>query len=124
MRSSASEIVRGENAPVSSGSFSEFLVLQIVGCNEPKQCVTEKKRVLAIVEAPGHFVKVSGKMLRRNTMPCSHNPALEKREGGLHGVCVDVTLHVDASLVFDAFVLHVGHPGSFHRERVSRKFVG
>ncbi len=65
----------------------------------------KEKRVFAIVESEAHFVKVGLQMLCANTMPRSHDAALQERECGFYGVRVDVAVDVDAILVVDRLVL-------------------
>ena len=44
-------------------------------------------------------------MLRRDTMPRSHDPALEQAESGLHGVGVNVAANIDFLFVGNSLVL-------------------
>lgn len=43
-------------------------------------------------------------MLRANTMPSANNTALQQGKGRFHGVCVDVTVHVNLKAVADRLV--------------------
>jgi len=49
-----------------------------------KESVAKKVRVLTVVEPEAHLVKVGLQMLCANTMPRTHNPALEQRESGFY----------------------------------------
>jgi hypothetical protein len=48
--------------------------------NQFEHRVPKQVWILAVVEAPRHFVKVGRQMFCRHTMPCSHNPALRSCE--------------------------------------------
>jgi len=65
---------------------SEFFVFEFSSTDEPYERVTKQKVILKIVKAPSHFVEAGLQVLRRDSMPCTPNPALEKREGSLHSV--------------------------------------
>ena len=77
--------------------FPEWMSLSIV--------ISEQVRILAIVEAPCHFVKIGGEMFRRNPMPRSHNPALQERERRFNRVGMNVAIYVDLYLVQYRLVL-------------------
>lgn len=68
------------------GCFRELFIFEFFSPDEPNERVAEKKVVLTIVETPCHLIQVSLEMFSRDSMPSAHNPALEKREGRLHGV--------------------------------------
>ena len=92
--------------------------------NEFEHGVTKQERVLAVVEPPRHFVKVGCQMLCRNTVPSSHNPALQERECRLDRVCVNVPATVNTLPVLDRLVFAVVYSGPLHSERVGHKFIG
>src|SRR5205807_3296932 len=62
-------------------------------------------------------------MLCTDPMPCSHDSALEKGEGGFHAVCVDIAIHVHAITVQDFLVLVLGHPGLIQSKRIGGEFI-
>src|ERR1035438_8334549 len=97
-------------------------ILKVLRLEQPQQCVSEQKRIIAVIESEAHFVEVGLQMLCANTMPRSNDAALEQREGGFHGIRVHVANGVDAVLVTDSLVLRE-HPGFSKSLWVSRKFV-
>ena len=61
-------------------------------------------------------------MLRRNLMPTAHDAALEKRESGLDGIGVNVSVHVTPRTVIDGLViLDARFP---HGDRICRGIIG
>src|SRR5437868_6002650 len=78
-----------------SSGLCEFFVFNFRGGNKFLHRVTEQVRVFTVVEAPSHFVKVSGKMLCTNFMPRSNDAALKQRERRLYGIRVNVAVHVN-----------------------------
>lgn len=60
---------------------------------------------LAAVEAPRHLVKVSRKMLCRDSAPRSHDSALEQAECRFPGIRVNVAANIDTLPVLNRFVL-------------------
>lgn len=91
--------------------------------NELEHGVTEQKRVLAIVEAPSHFVEVRGEMLRAHTMPRSHDAALQERESGFDGVGMNVPINVVTAAMLNRLVLALGNSRTLHGERVRDKLI-
>jgi hypothetical protein len=57
------------------------LYSRFVGTNESDERIAEKKIVFAIIEAPRHLVEIGLQVFRGDSMPRTHNPALEKLEG-------------------------------------------
>jgi len=45
--------------------------------DQPGQRIVEKELIFAVVKPEAHFVKVRGEMLRGDSMPRTHNAALE-----------------------------------------------
>jgi hypothetical protein len=87
-----------------SGS-NEFLELKVFGIQHALHSIAEQVRVLTVIESPAHFVKVGLQVLCTKTVPCTDNPALEKRECRLYGIRVHVAVNVNAILVLDSLVL-------------------
>ena len=64
-------------------------------------------------------------MLRANTMPRSHDAALQKREGVLYGVRVNVAHDVDLAAVIDYFVFFGRvNASALHGERIGNEIIG
>ena len=68
------------------------------------QRVDEQISPVSAVKAKLHFFEVGGEMLRGNSMPRSHDAALEQAESGFDGIGVNVTHDVDPAAVFDDFL--------------------
>jgi len=64
----------------------QFLVLQIVRCQQSHERIAEEVLILPVVESPCHLLQVGGEMFHRDFMPRAHNSALEKRERGFNRV--------------------------------------
>jgi hypothetical protein len=93
-------------------SRSQLLVFEVVRVNEFQHRIAEQKRILAVADAPHHFVEIGREMLRTDLMPRAHDAALEHRKCGLHTVCVGVSPNVLFCAVLDRFVLLCWHPNS------------
>ena len=91
--------------------------------NEFQHRIAEEKRVLTVIKAPRHFVKVGCQMLCRHAMPRSHNAALEQAKSRLHRVRVNVSIYVHAVLVADRFVFIGGHVCLLNCVGVGGEFV-
>jgi len=68
------------------------------------QRINEQIGILAPIEPKGHFVAVGLEMLRADSMPRSHDAALQERERGFNRVRVDVPVDVNLELVPDGLV--------------------
>src|SRR5574337_1625097 len=69
------------------------------------QRIKEEDIGLPAIEPEHHFVKVSRQMLPTDLVPSSDYAALQKREGILDGVGVDIPNDVDLFAMVDGFVL-------------------
>ena len=96
----------------------EFLVGQYRGRCHVAESINEQIRVVPAVEPEFHFFKVGRKMLSGETVPRSHDAALQQRECALDGVGVNVAVHVDTALVVDGLVLFSADASAIDRERV------
>ena len=86
------------------------------------QRIDEQIGPIAAIESEFHFFEVGREMLWADSMPCSHDAALEKRERSFNGVRMNVSHDVDFSAVIDGFVLAL-RP-RFYGSRIGRKFIG
>ena len=77
--------------------------------NEFQHCVPKQVGVLAVDEAPRHFVEIGRQMLCRDPMPRSHDPALKQTESRFHGIRVNVAANANPLPVLD--------PRNFHPAR-------
>lgn len=57
--------------------------------NEFQHRIPEQERILAVVKPPCHFVEVGSQVFRADSVPRSHNAALQEREGRLDCVGCD-----------------------------------
>src|SRR5271170_4441063 len=87
------------------------------------QGVQENSWRLPTIEPESHFVQVGGEMLCADTVPCSHNAALQETESGLDCVGMNVPLHVNAVFVPNGLVLFCRDSGSLHCEGVRRELI-
>jgi hypothetical protein len=53
-------------------SSREFFVFEVFRVNELQHRIPKQERIFAVVKPPRHFIKVSRKMLRRDSMPPSY----------------------------------------------------
>jgi len=98
-----------------------LLIFQIGRCDELQNRITEKKRVLAIVESEAHFFEVGLKMLGTEFMPATAQTALEKGEGGFNGVGVSIPANVFFLAMRDLFMRESRPLGDL---LIGREFVG
>lgn len=68
------------------------------------QSIHEQIGILPTIEAEGHFGAVGLQMLRADSMPSSHDAALQERECRFHGVGMRVSLDVNFQTVADCLV--------------------
>lgn len=68
------------------------------------QGVQEQVGFIAAIESESHFFAVGLEMLRADSMPASHDAALQERERRFDRVGVDVSLRIEAELVPDGLV--------------------
>src|SRR5229473_3536104 len=59
---------------------------------------------LSAIKTEGHFVEIGLKMFRADSMPRSHNAALQERERRLHGVRVDISVNIHAAFMTDGLM--------------------
>lgn len=102
-------------------SCCQFLESKHWGRNHMTQSIEEQIGALPAIEAKAHLFEISREMLEADSMPCSHDAALEKREGGFNGVCVNIPVHVATLAVNDGFVIL--DSGLLHGERVSPEII-
>ena len=69
--------------------------------------VEEQVPILPAIESKRHLFAVGLQVLCADSVPRADYSTLEKRECGLDGVCIDVSLCVDAQLVSDRLVSSV-----------------
>ena len=69
------------------------------------QGIEKQIRSLPAIETEGHFFQVGSEMLGTNLVPCAHDSALEKREGGFDGIGVNVSHDVHARTVINLLVI-------------------
>ena len=62
-------------------------------------------------------------MLRTDSVPCSHNAALQERECGFDGVCVNVTHNVNVAAVLNGLVSCSRNFSSFHGEGIRGEII-
>ena len=91
--------------------------------NQFKHGIPKQERVLSIVETPRHFVKVGWKMLRRDPMPRSHNPALQERECRFDRVGMNVAVNVDLGAVWNRLMLAGRDADALQGERVGNELI-
>src|ERR1700733_9193770 len=63
------------------------------------QGVQEQSGLVAPIKSERHFFAVGLKMFRTQSVPATHNAALQQRECRLNRICVDVAFCVDAEFV-------------------------
>lgn len=69
------------------------------------QSVEKQIRIVPAIESELHLFQVGREMLGANSVPRSHDAALEKRERGLNGIGVNISHDVYAGTVVDFLVL-------------------
>lgn len=82
------------------------------------QGIHEQIGAIPAIEPERHFGAIGLQMLRADTMPATHDTALQERECGLDCVGVGVSFGVDAKLVADRLVL------TLFPQVLRRAFVG
>jgi hypothetical protein len=87
------------------------------------QGVQEDGRRLPAIKSESHFVQVGSEMLRADTMPRSHDAALQETESGFDRIGMNVAVNVDAILVADSFVLRGRNSSSGHCVWVSSELI-
>src|SRR5690348_1203021 len=83
---------------------NQFLIGYVFGVDKFQYRIAEKIGVFAIVKSEAHFVQIGREMLDADSMPRSHNAALEKRKSGFDGVRVNLSDHVDMAFVTNSLV--------------------
>lgn len=73
--------------------------------NHVAQRIREKVRIFAPIEAKLHLLQVSGEMLRTQSVPRSHQAALQETESRFDAVRVNVSLHIDSRPVPNRLML-------------------
>src|SRR6266478_473219 len=68
------------------------------------QGIEEQIGTVAAIESKLHLFEIGRKMLGAKPMPCSHDAALEKREGGFNCIGVNVAHDVHAGTVVNLLV--------------------
>src|SRR5262249_14098761 len=58
-----------------------------------------------------------------DTMPSTHDAALEKREGRFNGIGMNISFHIDPPAVVDGLMLFLWHSGPFHGEGVANEII-
>src|SRR4029077_7430965 len=106
-----------------SGGSREFFVFEVVRVNQFQHGIAEKERVLAVIKPPRHFVKVGREMFRRDSMPRSHDAALEQRECRFDGVCVNVSANIHALFVWNRLMLLCRHASFLHGPWIGCKLI-
>lgn len=91
--------------------------------NEFQHRVAKQVRILTIVEAPRHFVKVGREVFCGDSMPSSHNPALEQTESRLNRVRVDVATDVLFGAMLNRLMLVLWHASPLQSKRVTDKLI-
>ncbi len=69
------------------------------------QCINEQIGTIPAIEAKFHLFKIRSEMLGTQTVPCSHDAALEQRERGFDGVRVNIAHDIDAGTVVNFLVV-------------------
>lgn len=82
--------------------------------NELQHRIAKQIRILAVIEAPCHFVKVGREMLGGDAMPSPHDAALEKRERRLNRIRVNVAPRIFFCAMVDSLVLILRDAGFLH----------
>src|ERR1039458_8331414 len=62
-------------------------------------------------------------MLCRDSMPRSHDAALEQGECRFYGVCVNVAANINALSMLNRFMFGVMHSSPFHGEGIGHEFI-
>lgn len=85
--------------------------------DEFQRRIAEQEQVLTVIKPPRHFVRVGRLMLCGDTMPRSHDAALEPGECGFDSVRVNFAAHVFFFAVGDGLVpvSELCHRGSDRR---------
>src|SRR6266478_2896599 len=69
------------------------------------QCINKQIGALPAIESKLHLFEVGREMLCAEPVPCSHDAALEKREGGFNRIGVNVAHDVHAGTVVNLLVV-------------------
>ncbi len=69
------------------------------------QSIYKQIGTLSAIEPELHLFQIGGKVLCAESMPCTHDAALEQREGGFDSISVNVSHGVDAGTVVNLFVV-------------------
>src|SRR5437016_342072 len=106
-----------------STDLSRQLLKREHGCrNHMTQGIQKQVGALPAIEAKFHLFQVGREMLGTDSVPCSHDAALEKREGQFYGIGVNVSDDVDAGTVINLLVVcSLGLP---HSRIVCRCVIG
>jgi hypothetical protein len=90
--------------------LNELSVGECVALNQAKNCIPEKERIVAVVEAPFKFIEVGGKMLDADLMVGADHGPLEQAPDVLDGVRVNVAPDPFFGGMIDGDMLCVGVP--------------
>src|ERR1039458_6088939 len=102
---------------------SKLLILKNLRFNEFQQRIAEQVRIVAIIKAERHFLKVGFQMLGTQPVPCPHDTSLKKRESRFNPVRGHVSVHVDALRVVDGLVFDSPLFSLSNRHRVGGEFL-
>src|ERR1700724_547550 len=81
----------------------------------------EQIRPLPTIEPELHLFEVGREMLGADSMPRSHNPALQEAESGFNRIGMNVSHNVDTAAVLNCLMIFVS--GFLNRYRIRRGIV-
>lgn len=87
------------------------------------ESIQEQVGILSAIESECHLIQIGREMLCADLVPCSHDAALQEREGRFDCVGMNVALNIDAVLVPDGLVFFGGDSGFGHGERIGSEFI-
>jgi hypothetical protein len=61
--------------------LGQFLVLHLLGLNEPNHGIPKQVRIVTVVEPPRHLIKAGLQVLRAGLVPRTNDTALEQARG-------------------------------------------
>lgn len=85
------------------------------------QSIEKQIGMVPAIETENHLLQVSWEMLGAHSVPRSYDATLEKREGGFHGVCMNVAGNILFRVADGLMELLLVHSKS---ERIDSRFIG
>ena len=69
----------------------EGFVFQVVGLQEPNECISKQERIVPVVESPFQFIQVGIQVFDLNLMKRTDDRPLKETPDVLYGVGVDIS---------------------------------